>query len=187
MDQYQDQGQLIRKFQIWNIRIPTNPESDSDHAAFSHHDEDQNPPRYHEDLDDLGDNDPILQEEDDNSDDPDDPDDETGGSYNEILDKFSQRWMRVDLQHAVSKAASDSYWRVALSYFHSLLEAKKGQKVKKNVPQFTHIRRKLVQQHVPPICMELGYKKQCHRRRIPHCQRQYTSVKIPPIYVHTNL
>ena len=79
-------------------------------------------------------------------------------NYHDLLDEISKKWLIVELDHCVSKAASDAYWKLALKHFHGLLEAKKEEKITRKTPQFTHVRRTLRKKFVPPITMELGYR-----------------------------
>ena len=66
--------------------------------------------------------------------------------------------MLTELQHNVSLAASDAFWKLALKSFSPLLKAKDEANVKKETPQFTHLRRQLRDKYLPPIEMQIGYK-----------------------------
>ena len=84
--------------------------------------------------------------------------DHDSSNYDSMLDELSKEWMLIELHHQVSKKASDLYWNVALKYLLPLMVRKKEENVTRKIPQFTQIRRKLRQKHVPRIEMELGYR-----------------------------
>ena len=85
-------------------------------------------------------------------------DQEENYSYLDFLDTLSKQWMTVELNHTVSKAASDAYWKIALSSFHKLWEKRKGENIIQKNPQFTHLRRVLRTQYIPDIEMKVGFR-----------------------------
>ena len=62
----------------------------------------------------------------------------------------------IEISHRVSKTASNAFWKLAHKWFHRLFTAKKQQLLKKKVPQFAHLRRKMYAA-LPKIHLEIGY------------------------------
>ena len=79
-------------------------------------------------------------------------------SYNELLESFSREWLLIEIQHQVSKVASNEFWKSANKHLYKLLAAKEAQNVTRKVPQFVQLRRKFNNVHVPEIKMEFGYR-----------------------------
>lgn len=79
-------------------------------------------------------------------------------SYNTILRKLANDWIVTEIQHHVSKAASDAFFELGKKWFHVLFEAKYREGVSKKTPQFVHIRRRLYDKYTPPVRMEIGYR-----------------------------
>ena len=64
--------------------------------------------------------------------------------------------MMIEINHKVSKEASNLFWMTANEMFHSVYVAK-GDGGRK-VPQFSHLREQMYLNKVPPINMEIGYQ-----------------------------
>ena len=72
------------------------------------------------------------------SDDPDDPDPDPDGSWNgsdeddhdqgyySMLQDIAEKWMLVELNHTVSKAASNAFWDIATSLVPTLFQTKQA-------------------------------------------------------------
>ena len=97
------------------------------------------------------------QEEEEEEEDDDEEFEETD-DYNTILNHLSKEWLKVEVNHNVSKVSSACFWDVAKSWFHRMFVAKQRQQIKRKTPSFVHIRRKLDRDSVPPIDMEIAYK-----------------------------
>ena len=78
-------------------------------------------------------------------------------SYEDCLQDLSQKWLLIELAHRTSKTASDEFWLLAREAFSKLHRAKLDDMVYKPIPQFTSQRKKLYNNHVPTIHMEIGY------------------------------
>jgi hypothetical protein len=78
-------------------------------------------------------------------------------AYKELLEKLSHEWLITELNHNVSKTASNEFWNVARKYFHILFEAKKAEGIRKNVPGFKYLRRRIQQDKLPDISLEFGF------------------------------
>lgn len=131
---------------------------------FEQMDVDVDPDQYeHDNTDEDGDE----EDEDDPDDDPDkdpvypddDPDEDNQQDYYSILDELSRKWMFTELDHTVSKCASNKFWKVAFNFIPKLIEAKVQQRISRKVPQFNHIRRTLENKNTPEVQLEIAYKK----------------------------
>ena len=97
----------------------------------------------------------------DDEDDDDDPEEEEFfevDDYNTILEHVSKEWVKNELDHNVSKVASQEMWKLAKTWFHRLFLAKETQNVTRKTPSITHLRRKMYDKYVPPIKMQFGYE-----------------------------
>ena len=74
---------------------------------------------------------------------------------NETYDSFYRSdWLLIELNHKVSKTATDLFWKTALLYIHKLKSAPGN----KATHQFKTIRKKLYEGNIPDIHLEIGYK-----------------------------
>ena len=76
--------------------------------------------------------------------------------YHSLLEELSGDWLKTELDHHVSKTATDIFWRLACTKIVKLFEIKSRQNIKRKLPQFQQIRRNLCN-NIPPIKMELGF------------------------------
>ena len=79
------------------------------------------------------------------------PDDE---NYDAVLKKLQSEWLLLESSHKVSKTATDLFWKVALKLFPKL----KTSIGNKRTCQFKTIRRKMYDDCVPEVSLEIGYK-----------------------------
>ena len=119
-------------------------------------DADPDDPNGPDDDDDDNDDDDV-DEHDDDDDDDDDMDMDEIPEYFHLLQTLSQKWLDVELTHNVSKSASNAFWNLAKTHFHSLFIQKQVQGISKKTPMFTHLRNKLYDSHCLPVNMEFGY------------------------------
>ena len=80
-----------------------------------------------------------------------------GKDFQTLMDELTEQWMSVEVDHHVSKTATDAFWRLALNHFYPLIKLKHIQGVRRKIPLFSQLRKNLKQQHVPPIKMDFGY------------------------------
>ena len=85
-------------------------------------------------------------------------DDDTGEGYHTILENLCNAWMESELDHSVSQSASNAFWKISFDFIPKLLAAKELQNIKRKIPQFNHIRRKLYDRDTPKVNMEIGYR-----------------------------
>ena len=79
-------------------------------------------------------------------------------SYEEILQDFSQKWLLLELTHRISKSGSNDFWSLSKEYFPSLIAARMNQGVTSKFPQFPTLRKKLYDDYLPPIKLEVVYE-----------------------------
>ena len=73
----------------------------------------------------------------------------------DILENLSRQWILTEINHKVSKTASNQFWSISNDMFHALYVAKGD--VGRKIPKFQQIRNKLTVENLPPIKMEIGY------------------------------
>ena len=78
--------------------------------------------------------------------------------YYSLLQALSEKWLVVELNHTVSKTASNAFWRIATSLVPILFETKKRLGISRKTPQFVHLRRKLHKQFLPTIHHTTAYQ-----------------------------
>ena len=122
--------------------------------------------------DDPVDNRPDNVEEDMDPDDPDDYPDSEGeeeeeeddiaheevDDYFKILKYMSKEWLKIEVDHRVSKVASEAFWALSKTWFPKLFDTKKAQGISRKTPSFIHIRRQMHKDCVPPIHMDIAYQ-----------------------------
>ena len=69
---------------------------------------------------------------------------------------MSEKWIETEIDHRVSKTASDIFWKLANDMFHPLYVAK-GDRGRK-IPQMAQIRNKLNKKKIPRVGMDVGFK-----------------------------
>lgn len=74
----------------------------------------------------------------------------------EILNDLSKQWLLNEVNHRVSKEASNKFWEISNRMFHQLYLAKENQGRK--IPQFPQLRTKLYENEVPDIKLSIGYE-----------------------------
>ena len=100
--------------------------------------------------------------------------------YNDALHELSKDWLEIEINHHVSKTATNKFWEVATKKIFPLFQAKKRQKVEKKTPQFRSMREKL-NRGIPPISMEIGYVSKTTGELIVKKDLQTTPVReFPP-------
>ena len=77
--------------------------------------------------------------------------------YQSILDDLKSKWLLTEIDHCVSKTATEAFWKLGLLYFPKLCAARVATK-KKKTSQFQTLRNKMYNDLVPPIDLHIGYK-----------------------------
>ena len=135
-----DQEQLHRPPQQTN-------EDEQEHQDEEMHQEDDEAHRVHEHL---------LQEEGHEEDLTEDDEMDEEEDYDTILEKLKSKWLLTEASHSVSKSASEAFWKVSLDLLPKLNQ---GVGRKKKIAQFKTIRKKMYEDLLPEIELEIGYKQ----------------------------
>ena len=80
--------------------------------------------------------------------------------YFRLLKAITEKWVLVELNHLVSKAASNAFWELSTSLIPALFETKRRLNVKRKTPQFVHLRRKLHKRILPTINHSTAFQAQ---------------------------
>ena len=75
----------------------------------------------------------------DDSEPDDDGDEEEQETFKDVLDKLSEQWLSIQLNHHVSLTACDLFWRVSMEYIPQIMELKKLERNTKKIPQFQQV------------------------------------------------
>ena len=99
----------------------------------------------------------------DGDDDDDDPVEEFQNieeldDYDTIFKFLTKEWMKVELNHNISKVASETLWTLAKTWFPRLFRAKEMQDIRRKTTSFVHIRRQMNIQFVPRITMKFAFE-----------------------------
>ena len=104
--------------------------------------------------------DDYYEDEEDNDDDDeeehDEEDEENKESFNYLFRRFAEDWTTAEVNHRVSKRASAGFWNVARKWMLSLTAAFNKDR-KKKFPKYHHTRKKITEEKVPPISLDIGY------------------------------
>ena len=104
------------------------------------------------------------EEEDEEEEDEEEEDEEEDEDFNEadgyetLIEKLSRKWLEAELDHTVSKVASNALWRIASSYFPRITQARNLENITRKLPQFNHIRRKMYDENTPEVRLKIGYR-----------------------------
>lgn len=83
---------------------------------------------------------------------------EEGETYKALYSKLSKDWLLTEIDHRVSKTASNEFWLIAQKYFHDLDVAKEREGRRKKTPQYLQARKDLYKAHVPSISLQIMYR-----------------------------
>ena len=104
-----------------------------------------------------------VQEAEEGEDDEDDEEDEedevlADETYKSIHEKLVYQWLSTEIDHRTSKIAANEFWNLGNKYFHKLYQAKEREGISRKTPQFLHTRRKIYDEKVPRVSMEVAYQ-----------------------------
>ena len=97
--------------------------------------------------------------------------------YYELLDDLAKRWLGIHLSHNVSLSATYEFWNLAVKLMPKLNSAKINQDIKKNTPQFVHLRRKMYREMCPPVQIDTEYLRKSTNETIK-IKSEKTQVKL---------
>lgn len=79
-------------------------------------------------------------------------------TFQSRFDKFAEEWMATEINHHVSQTASEAFWKIANANFGPIYDKKREENIKRKIPQFCQLRRRLNDQKLPPIHVETAFK-----------------------------
>lgn len=80
---------------------------------------------------------------------------EVDEDYDSILKKLKSKWLCTEINHCVSKSASEAFWKLGLHFFPEL-HCALGRR--KKTCQFKTIRKHMYDNLLPPVQLEIGYQ-----------------------------
>lgn len=86
-----------------------------------------------------------------------DSDDDKEGCFEDMFAALSKQWLNVHLTHHVSLAATSSFWRLSLKYFHKMLEMKKDEGIERKIPQYLQVRKNVYKNLCPDVKMRFAF------------------------------
>lgn len=92
---------------------------------------------------------------------------------------MTEQWVGIETNHRISKEASNSFWQLANKMFPKLY-ATRGDEGRK-IPQIPHLRKRLYDEKVPPVKLEVGFE--CKESRETIIVKDATCIpvsKFPP-------
>ena len=66
-------------------------------------------------------------------------------------------WLRIQLTHDVSIAATDAFWSLAIQWIGRLHRIRDIQGIKRKIPQFPNQRKKMYEKECPKVSMSFTY------------------------------
>ena len=122
------------------------------------------------------------QQQDEDHDVQDNDDDDDGDdvlTYQCLYAKLKEDWLITEIDHCVSKTASNAFWELASKRFPPLYAAKEREG-KKKIPQFKQARQSLYNSKVPPITLEVAYIHKASREITVRTGTSTPSSQFPP-------
>ena len=77
--------------------------------------------------------------------------------FDNLISRFGHLWLASIVSHDISISAACHLWKLAFTWIESIMLRKKLEGVKK-IPQFAHLRRKLIKNLCPPVTIRVSYK-----------------------------
>ena len=130
------------------------PRNDQPHAEHRGHQDQEIPPLVVQQQ--LEEEDIEVDEESESDQEMDDVDMEEE-DYASIFSQIKSQWLLTEIEHSVSKSASEMFWRIAMENFPKVKSAQEKEK-KKKIPQFQSVRNHMYDNLLPPIDLEIAYK-----------------------------
>ena len=110
------------------------------------------------DVFNLGMDDHNSESDEDEDDHPSEHEFQEVDDYLTLFNYLSKEWLKVEVNHHVSKVASEAFWNLGKKWFHHLFRTKEIQGVLRKTPTFVHIRRQFYKKYVPPVQMDVAYQ-----------------------------
>lgn len=85
-------------------------------------------------------------------------DEEVPETYQSLLKKMSEDWLKMQLTHHVSLTATNDFWSLAFKHIFEICSLKAEENVQKNVPQFLHLRNIMYRDACPDVKLTFAFK-----------------------------
>ena len=83
------------------------------------------------------------------------PDIDEEEDYDSIFNNLRSQWLLAEIDHSVSKTASDTFWKIGLHFFPKLSSAY-GRR--KKTPQFSSTRKQMYDDLIPTVDLKIAYR-----------------------------
>ena len=78
-------------------------------------------------------------------------------SYEDMLHNLGKIWSEATVRHNISIEGASYLWRTAFKFIGTILQKKEDIGNTRKLPQFKHLRRKIMNKSVPPVKIRLAY------------------------------
>ena len=78
-------------------------------------------------------------------------------SYEDMLQYLGKVWIETTVRHNVSIEGASHLWRLAFKFMGKILNKKEADGDTRKLPQFKHLRRKIMNKCVPPVKIRMAY------------------------------
>ena len=124
--------------------------------------------------------------EDEEFDEEEEDDLEEENEYIKLFRIICERWQLIEINHNVSKTATNEFWEVAVKLLPTLIQTKQNLGITRKIPQFVHIRRMLNRKILPPIQHVTAYRNErtneIHEVKDEENHNDYKSSRYTKIY-----
>ena len=90
--------------------------------------------------------------------DEDDDDEVPLEDFDTMIAMLEQLWVDATVNHRMSIEGASYLWKLAFQWINKIMEQKERENNKKRVPQFAHLRRKLLLNSTPDLKIQMGHK-----------------------------
>ena len=75
-----------------------------------------------------------------------------------MIEHLGHLWVVATVSHNISVQGASHLWKIAFQWIGKIFEQKSCENNSKKVPQFPHLRRKIIESKSPKIVIQLGFK-----------------------------
>ena len=112
--------------------------------------------------------------------------------YSELCEALARKWLFIQHTHHVSASATNEFWSAAIDLLPDIFQMKFNYNIKKKIPGFEHVRRKLNDDLCPEIDLKFVYQKRNDDSiEVVHCQKapvkQYPKTSYKKLYEEAHI
>ena len=78
-------------------------------------------------------------------------------NYDDLVRQLGHLWVESTGKHNISIEGASYLWRIAFKYMGNILQAKEAENNERKLPQFKHLRRKIIKDSVPPVQIRTAF------------------------------